>query len=579
MLPDALVDQIAAGEVVERPASVVKELLENAVDAGAGSITVEVDGGGVGRIRVTDDGHGMIPEDALLAVRRHATSKISTAHDLLAIHTLGFRGEALPSIASVSRFALTTRPPEALAGTRLRIEGGGDPAMRETGCAVGTTVEVADLFYNVPARRKFLKSSSTENAHVAETCLRVALAQPGLRLVLVRDGRRVREYLPTPSRTARAEAAFTGERLQDLAGEREGIRVHAALGPPERARTGATGLHLFVNDRPVRDRALARAVAFAYGSVLPPGRYPTGVVWVDLDPTEVDVNVHPQKSEVRFAKGRAVLDAITRLLASKLGTTAWSGGPQRAGRVASSGPAFEANAAEGEDPWGLVGALREAAQPYARGEAAAAVAGGARQPELVPGARAFGSLRALAQVRRMLIVCEGEDGLHVLDQHAADERVRFDALRRAYRERAVTTQRLLFPERVEVAPAEAALVEERHGELLALGLDVSVVGPATVAVHAVPSVVKRAAPERLLRDVLDELDLAGGRAFGDAVDMALATMACHGAIRAGDVLSLDECQALLRTLDAVDDFAGHCPHGRPVVYSVSFGEIERRLGR
>ncbi len=593
VLPDALADQIAAGEVVERPASVVKELLENALDAEATSVTVDIAAGGVGRIRVTDDGHGMTAEDAALAVRRHATSKIAVAEDLLAIRTLGFRGEALPSIASVSRFTLTTRPPDAVAGTRVRIEGGSEPQMREAGCAPGTTVEVADLFYNVPARRKFLKSQATESARVADVCLRVALAEPALRLVLLRDGRRSREYLPAPDRAARARAVFTGERLRELAGEREGVRMLSVLGPPEKARSGASALHLFVNGRPVRDRALARAVAFAYGSVLAAGRFPVGAVWIDVDPTEVDVNVHPQKSEVRFAKGRSVLDTVTRVLAKELGTTAWGGPAARgdsywaerlAGATAPGTPtragtsAKAADEAPAADPWGLAGAIREAAPSYGSVPPRAPEPAAA-QPDLVPGRGLFGSLRALAQVRRMLIVCEGPDALHVLDQHAADERLRFHRLRQAFRARSVSTQRLLFPERVEVTPAEAALVDERQDELSSLGLDVAAVGPTTVAVRAVPSLVSRAPPERLLRDVLDELDLGGARAFGDAVDMALATMACHGAIRAGDALSLDECQALLRSLDEVDDFAGHCPHGRPIVYSVSFGEIERRLHR
>ena len=598
MLPDALVDQIAAGEVVERPASVIKELLENAVDAGARSLTVEMDGGGVARMRVTDDGHGMSPEDATVAVTRHATSKIATAADLETIRTLGFRGEALPSIASVSRFTLTTREPDAVVGTRLRIDGGGPTEVREAGCAPGTTVEVFDLFYNVPARRKFLKSQPTESAHAAEACLRVALSRPALRLTLLRDGRRAREYLPAPDHAGRAQQVFTGERLTELRGSRDGVGLHALLGPPEKARTGAAALHVFVNGRPVRDRALARAVAFAYGSVLPPGRFPTGVVWLELDPTEVDVNVHPQKAEVRFAKGRHVLDAITRLLASQLGTAAWSGPAARGAqywkdRLDGTGATAPADAQAG-DPWGLAGAIRDTTAEYAPSDGSSPelvsapgaappgsviIGSHAAQPELVPSRGLFGSLRALAQVRRMLIVCEGPDALHVIDQHAADERLRFHRLRAAYRASDVAVQRLLFPERVEVTSAEAALVDERRDELAALGLDVAAVGSTTVAVHAVPALVQRAAPERLLRDVLDEIDLGGERAFGDAVDMALATMACHGSIRAGDSLSLDECQALLRALDTVDDFASHCPHGRPIVYSVALGEIERRLGR
>lgn len=624
VLDDALVDQIAAGEVVERPASVVKELLENALDAGAGMITVEIERGGQQGIRITDDGHGMSREDALLAVRRHATSKIARLEDLHAIRSLGFRGEALPSIASISQFELLTRPREAVAGTRVRIEGGGAPEVSEVGCAPGTRVDVRSLFHNVPARRKFLKKAATESAHVGDTCLRIALAHPELRLVLVRDGKRGREYLPVGTLVERARHVFSGEQLTEIDDTRDGVHVQAVLGAPEKARSGAGSLYVFVNGRAVRERALLRAIAFAYGSVLPPGRYPAGVVHLQVDPTRVDVNVHPQKAEVRFTDGRAVLEAVTRTLAAGLSTTPWSGplargqsywnerlgssaGTAGASSPQSTTPPHDTSATEpAADPWGLSGVLRDggvAGRPEPEGARSRTPLPQAPQPPpeqphrspdgsgaptppspggteaLLPSEGFFGSLRVLGQVRRMLLVCEGPDGLYVLDQHAADERVRYHRLRASYRQQDVATQRLLFPERVECSPKEATRVEESRDELLGVGLDCTLVGPETIAVHSVPSLVQRASPEKLLRDVLGELDRTGERAFGDAVDMALATMACHGAIRAGDPLSPDECAALLRSMDEVGEFAGHCPHGRPVLYNVTYGELERRLGR
>ncbi|MEC7522107.1 MAG: DNA mismatch repair endonuclease MutL [Myxococcota bacterium] len=598
VLDDALADQIAAGEVVERPASVVKELLENAIDADATTVRIEIAAGGTREIRITDDGTGMSAEDAALAVRRHATSKIARLEDLTAIGTLGFRGEALPSIASVSRFELLTRPRDEVGGTRVRIDGGGEAEVREVGCAPGTTVSVRELFYNVPARRKFLKSIGTESARVTEVCKRAALAHPELRLLLFRDGRRNLELLPSESAIQRAAMVLGNERLNAIEGTRDGVSVVALLGAPERARAGAGGLHLFVNRRPVKDRALSRAVAFAYGSVLPPGRYPVGVVYVDVDPEEVDVNVHPQKAEVRFARGRDVLDAITRTLASGLGTSAWSGPGargggfwnQRLGGGPPPAPPPSPSTTAESDPWGLSGAAdgpaafeQPAAEPraYAPDLFAGAVPfePPPSTPDLLGETGFFASLRVLGQMRKMLIVCEGKDGLHVIDQHAADERVRYDQLRKTHRERAVATQRLLMPERVELSEEEVVLCEEQREALLALGLDVAPLGESTVAVHAVPALVKRASPETLMRDVLAELSKSGERAFGDRVDMALATMACHGAIRAGDPLSLEECRALLAKMDRVEDFGGHCPHGRPVVFSVSFGELERRLGR
>lgn len=621
VLDDALVDQIAAGEVVERPASIARELLDNAVDAGATRIIVEIGGGGLELVRVTDDGEGMDPDDAVLALRRHATSKLHAIENLETIGTLGFRGEALPSIASVARLVITTRTRAASGGTRVSLDGGGAPTITEIGCAPGTSVEVRDLFYNVPARRKFLRAAATESAHIAEVVVRTALAHPALHLELRRDGRAARTYLPTSDLASRTSAVLELATLAHLEGTRDGVHVEALLDAPERARSGTTGLHTFVNRRPVRERTLARAVAFAYGSVLPPGRFPSGVVHITLDPREVDVNVHPQKAEVRFARGRAVLDAITRILAQGLGTSAWGGPAARgqgfwAARVGTTGSersseptvtladllavpqvtsrgsdgdsttprAYEdardertpcvADAStqpsapspgEGDDGWRMRAALRPLPTP----------------PELpeLPTRGPFGTLRVLAQVRRMLLVCEGPDALHVIDQHAADERVQFQRLRRAHAAHEVMVQRLLFPERIEVSPRDAVLIEESRDEILALGLDVTLLGATTAAVHAVPAMLRRATPTRLVRDLVEQLEHSGGRGFGDAVDMAIATMACHGAIRAGDPLSNEEAQALLRSLDEVDDFAGHCPHGRPIVFSVPFSELERRLGR
>jgi DNA mismatch repair protein MutL len=605
VLPDDLANQIAAGEVVERPASVVKELIENAIDAGARTLHVEIEEGGIALVRVSDDGHGMSPEDARLAVHRHATSKIESRDDLHRIATLGFRGEALPSIASVSRFLLVTRTRDALAGTEVRIEGGSEPTLRETGCAPGTTVTVRDLFYNVPARRKFLKSAGAESAQVREVIVRAALGDPALRVSLVRDGRHTLEILPVADISSRVRSLFPDESLATIEGAQDGIEIVALLTAPERARSSARDLHLYVNGRPVRDRALARAIAFAYGSVLPPGRYPAGVVHVRLPFERVDVNVHPQKAEVRFDDARAVLDAITRTLARGLGTSAWHRGPATRGpdfwaerlglRRAAGAPAQDIDAAD-EGP-------RAASSPVetaraATGASASRLQGppplptpapypstladlGRASEDLVPlvPRSAFGTIGVIGQVARTYIVYEAEDRLLILDQHAADERVRFERLRAQYASRAVAIQRLLLPERVEVSAAEAARVEEDAARLSTLGIEAVRIGETTVAVHAVPAIVQRASPERLLRDVLAELTHTGERAFGDAIDTALATMACHGAIRAGDPLSLDECRELVRRLDRISDFAHHCPHGRPVVLEIPFSELARRVGR
>jgi DNA mismatch repair protein MutL len=583
-LPDDLANQIAAGEVVERPASVAKELIENAIDAHATRIRVDVESGGVGLVRVSDDGDGMSADDAVLAVERHATSKIAVLEDLSRIHSYGFRGEALPSIASVSRFSMRTRRREADDGIFVLVEGGAPPAMQPCGVAPGTTIEVRDLFFNVPVRRKFLRSLATESAHISEVAEAAALAAPELTLVLAREGRVVREWLRMESREARVRASFGDEALSMCRGERGPLRVEAFLSRPERARAAASALTLLVNGRAIRDRALLRAVAQAYGSVLEPGRYPLGVVYLEIDPALVDVNVHPQKAEVRFADGRAVGEALFRILADELARAfgmpvavrAW-GRPREesvreAVRAAFTGPPAEAVAPL---PWSFV-----ASEPLPSGA-----------PEPSPDARAyppvdarseerpaFSRLSFVAQVRQTFLVCEGGDGLYVLDQHAAAERVTFDRLRKAYAGRDVATQALLFPVSVEVTARDATFVDEEQAAFVALGLDVRAIGPTTVAVYALPRLLARAKPENVVRDLIAEVTRSGGRGFSNAVDLALATMACHGSVRAGDRLSPSEASALLVALDQVD-FSGHCPHGRPIVTRIGWDELERKVGR
>ena len=585
-LPIDLANQIAAGEVVERPASVVKELVENALDAGATRIKVELDQGGLALVRVTDDGSGMDPDDAALSLERHATSKIRMEGDLLSLHTFGFRGEALPSIASVSKLRVVTRERGAREATEVVVDGGGVVRACPAGSFEGTSVEVRDLFFNVPARRKFLKSTATESAHVSEAMQVLALSRPDATFFLVRDGRTAREWLRVATRRERAQQAFRGERLEVCAGERGPMRIEAHLGPPEKARAGALGLHLLVNGRPARDRALARAVAHAYGSVLEPGKYPVGVVYVDLPLHLVDVNVHPQKAEVRFADGRALFEAVTRELHTALARafSIPSLGPPRAWNTMRSSQSADPAVAPSTVPYRTDGAgpgqfafpvTSLEASNNSLSERTDVRSSGAT---LFEGTHFYGSLELLGQARSTFLVCCGSDGLYVLDQHAAAERVTFHRLRKAFAARAVATQRLLLPEVVELQPSEVAILEERGAEIAALGVELRATGPCAVAVHAVPALLARACPERIARDLVAELGRAMARPFGEAVDRVLATMACHGSVRAGDVLSREEASALLRALDDVD-FAGHCPHGRPVVTRVGYDELERRVGR
>jgi DNA mismatch repair protein MutL len=650
-LANDLANQIAAGEVVERPASIAKELVENALDAGASRVDVAIELGGLGLVEVADDGSGMDAADALLALERHATSKIRRVEDLARIGTFGFRGEALPSIASVSKLTLVTRDAASDAATQVFVNGGGEPAVTAAARAVGTTVSVRALFWNVPARRKFLKSVSAESAAVGEVVLVAALARPDVAFHLLRDGKTARKHVQVATLGERVRDVLADDTLAPLEGERGSVRMRAWLSAPERARAGATGLFCFVNGRPVRDRHLTRAIQQAYGSVLEPGRYPTGAFFLEVPASEVDVNVHPQKAEVRFAEGRAVYEAVARALhlplagafnlpvggplfrrpLSSAGIEAaaaapegpstkeaprhgWAFDPPDAGIDSTTKPAIggDAGGAGSADPWGFGPAAEPREAPTLSADEVAAgmlLRDRDHDSEPPPGtvrtvppayravdapaprvdvhgalfddAKGFyAQLRYVGQVKRMFLLCEGADGLYVLDQHAAAERVTFDRLRKAYAGGGgvVASQPLLIPAVFPASPAEVAAAEAIEEANLPFGLELGPHGPAAIAVRAVPAMLKRVAPEVLARDLVAEYMLEAQRPFADRLDMVFATMACHGSLRGGDAVSEGEARALLDSLDGVD-FGGHCPHGRPVVTRLSFSELERRVGR
>jgi DNA mismatch repair protein MutL len=643
ILADDLASQIAAGEVVERPASALKELLENAMDAGATRCGIEIEGGGITRLSVLDDGIGMSEEDARLSLKRHATSKLRSFADLEQLASYGFRGEALPSIASVSRLTLRTRRAADTSGVELNVEGGLSPSVRPVGCAPGTLVDVRDLFFNVPARRKFLRSSGTEAGHLTEVVESLALANPRLALTLKRDGRMVRQWLRVGSRRERAALALD-EEFAECSGQRGPLGVEAYLTRPERARTGAGGLRFLINGRPIRDRALAVSVAQAYGSVLERGRYPRGVVYLDLPPQLVDFNVHPQKLEVRFADPRAVGDALYQVLASQLGrgfalplpierkapevstpmdageaadpleVTLQSAAPPPMSELRDTReleepappidgrPSYERPSGRFESPraaWTRIhnpGVVMP--RPIADGVAAFVYKNGQPSseeltesaPSLIPARTEeppqpnagehveWAALDFIAQVRQTFLICESPAGLYIIDQHAAAERVTFDRIRRQYQNRSVTCQALLFPVEVQLSVEESELLEANAAELAALGMDLRVRGTRWVSVHGVPKLLERIDPERLLRDLVAEIMRQGGRGFSGAVDLALATLACHASLRAGDPVSPDEARALLHALDGAD-FSGHCPHGRPIVSFTPYTELLRKVGR
>ena len=627
VLPAALADQIAAGEVVERAASVVKELCENALDAGARRIEIEIDGGGRRMIRVIDDGGGMSDEEARLALRRHATSKIRSVDDLWGLTSFGFRGEALPSIAAVSRLSLSTKLPGATAGFKLTVEAGVETEAREVGMPNGTHVEVRELFYNTPARLKFQKTESTEGANVSEAVLRLALAHPDVHFRLRAAGRTVLDLPVHRDLGERVRAALARRgvgALHEARGQEGGHDVRAFLAAPEAAATTARSTFLFVGRRFVRDRSLLHALALGYGELLDKGKYPLAALFLDVPGQELDVNVHPQKLEVRFARAAEVYAAVRHVVAAAVARAPWLPAPRGAVRVHTMPP----DGGTPRDPRGP----RETAQlPLARatgyadplsrfGAGLAADSGAGRRtiddtrasvlldrdaaaasdrpaspsmsmalppPEAValetPGATPyFQTLSYIGQLDRTYLVCEARGELVLVDQHAAHERVAFERLRAAHGRREIRRQRLLFPIPIELDdPVAAAAVDD--AALGTLGFEVERTGDRTVVLRAVPEVLKDADPKPVLAEVLGQLAAGETAASFSAAPTArferiLATMACHSVVRAGDVLSRPQAQALLLDLDRVD-LRMHCPHGRPVLLRLAVAEIERRFGR
>jgi DNA mismatch repair protein MutL len=591
VLPPGLVNQIAAGEVVERPASVVKELVENALDAGARSIAVDVEEGGLSLVRVADDGAGMAREDALLALERHATSKLKDAAGLAAISTMGFRGEALPAIASVSRFRLDTAPGEDGAGTRVELEGGTGREIGEVGRPRGTTVEVRDLFFNTPARRKFMRAAATETGHVTEVVIRLALARADVGFT-VRSGARIafgaRAGAGLADRAADALGREAQRHLVPVDATRGHVRVHGLVCSPDHSEATARALYLFVNGRWVRDRGAAHAVLRAFAGSLPPGRHPAGILFVELPLARVDVNVHPQKHEVRFAEGREVYDAIVHAVAGTLRTTPWLGrrapDAHPAGAEGVAAPEAREEAAE-------VLAWARAIRP-AEGSGARALAPSqapsATRPFAFPiaseeGTRPagyFGSLRFVGQHARTYLLCEAPGGtLVVVDQHASHERLLFHRLREAFRSRTLAVQPFLLPQIVTLPPATARALEGGLEELRRLGLEVEPFGGDAFAVKGAPAVLGGVHLEALLLDLAGQLaEVERASALEEALHDLLATMACHAAVRANQEVASEEARALLDGLDAID-FKARCPHGRPVVFELPLADLERRVGR
>ncbi|TCN26443.1 DNA mismatch repair endonuclease MutL [Sinorhizobium americanum] len=599
-LSETLINQIAAGEVIERPASAAKELIENALDAGATRVEIATAGGGKTLLRVTDNGSGMSPADLELAIRRHCTSKI--ADTLTDIRTLGFRGEALPSIGSVARLSITTRTAGANEGAAILVTGGRTEPLRPSPANVGTVVEVRDLFFATPARLKFMKSEKAEAAAISEVVRRMAIAFPKVRFVLSGADRSTLEFPATGDDRLARMAQVLGKDFRDNAieidAEREEARLMGFAGVPTFNRGNSLQQYAFVNGRPVQDKLILSAIRAAYAETIPQGRYPVAVLSIALDPALVDVNVHPAKSDVRFRdpgliRGLiigAIREALTR--GGDRAATTGAQGMMRAFRSES----YRAEPQRAQAPWtaeaspyrpmrfdepapGFAEAPQAAFAEFSQPSARAAAPMAETTAPNGTGDPAFPLGAARAQLHENYIVAQTEDGLVIVDQHAAHERLVFEAMRTALHSRPVPAQALLIPEIVDLAEDDCDRLMAHAEEFLRLGLAIERFGPGAIAVRETPAMLGEMDASGLVRQLADELaewDTANGLA--GRLEYLAATMACHGSVRSGRRMRSEEMNALLRRMEATPG-SGQCNHGRPTYIELKLADIERLFGR
>jgi DNA mismatch repair protein MutL len=589
LLPDTLISQIAAGEVVERPASVLKELLENGLDAGATEIGVSLMQGGIKQLKVTDNGGGMDAEDLPLALARHATSKIASLDELEQVRSLGFRGEALASIASVARLRLTTRTGRAPHAWSLGAEGGQAGAVQPAAHPGGTSVEVSDLYFNTPARRKFLRTEATEFGHCEDVYRRIALSRPDVAFSLRHNGR-VSSHLHAGDAARRiaavagAEFAGTARALDEHA---SGLRLHGFAGSPALARGSRDAQYVFVNGRFVRDKLLAHALRQAYQDLLHGDRHPAYVLFLEIDPRGVDVNVHPAKTEVRFRDARAihqfVFHAVSKALSGSAAQT-----PAAALRPVGAADGMDLQRAPYQSGLGVAqpAAAYQAMFAAPPGPAAAGALGAARAAydSIRAGAQAAAESDAplgyaLAQLHGIYVLAQNRQGLVLVDMHAAHERILYERLKGALEAQGMSTQKLLIPVTFNADRLEVATVEEHAGVLHRLGFDMAPLSPTALAVRALPSMLASGDIANLARALLrDVREFGGSRVLTEHQHELLSTMACHGAVRAHRPLSVTEMNALLREME-VTERSGQCNHGRPTWYQMSMADLDKLFMR
>jgi DNA mismatch repair protein MutL len=601
ILPEIITNKIAAGEVVERPASVVKELIENSLDAGATDIAVEIIAGGRRLIRISDNGHGMSREDSLLSLERHATSKIKTDSDLESILTLGFRGEALPSIASISRFRLTTRESDSLEGTEVIVEGGKVRDVKACGMAPGTTISIEQIFFNTPARLKFMKSAETEAGHVGDAVTRMAVSRPDVAFSLTSDGRELLRVQRSnlQRRLSQVIGKDTSSHLHRVDGGNPQVSVSGFVSDPSLVRSGMQSMFTYINGRFVRDKVVQHAVMQSYRGVIDRGRYPVVALFIQLPTGEVDVNVHPTKHEVRFRQQSIVHDAIQKAVEDVLRESPWLEGKPRLPLAATTptGQSYrERVAAAAQASLSMTPRSSHMAYPQTSSDTSERETAPSlpAHPVLVdpssvheprepfrpePAQGYFSLLTVIGQFHGEYILCQSGPELVIIDQHAASERVAYQRLKQQCRGGAVESQRLLFPETVELSFSEVAVAGRFHNDLALIGFEMEPFGGNTLIITAIPRLIGGRNALRLVRDILADLSqLSTSAAFQDMLDGLLSRIACHSVMRGVHPLETRQIAELLRSMDETD-FAASCPHGRPVSHVVSLADLEKIFKR
>jgi len=576
ILHEDVAQSIAAGEVIERPASVVKELMENAIDAGSSEIIVELKGGGLQLIRVGDNGEGMDPGDVPIALQRYATSKIRNAEDLYAIHTLGFRGEALPSIASVAQITIKTRVRESISGTRVICEGGVIRSISDIGCPVGTEVEVRNIFYNIPVKRKFLKSIRTELHYSLNYFLRLSLSHSAISFKFIHDDRTLYEHLKTESPWVRIETILGKDiydHLEAFQLEEEGMKISGFSSLPSISKGTGDGIYIYVNRRFVRDRLIYKAIMEAYRHRIPAGKFPIAILFLEIPPAAVDVNVHPTKAEVKFKNPERVFHTVMGTLSTALDGMPFLGEPLLEGKkkdltsfrtVAAAPPPLKPQS---------IGTLWT---KWDQGQGAPTV-----KDAPSPGWEVERKIqcRILGQTQGTYVICEEERGLIFIDQHAAHERILFEKYKNEYETRSISSERFLIPIPMELSAQESFTLSSHLEEFQSMGFEIDPIGEGIYAIRSIPSFLDQGDPKEMVKGILEELSFITRKRNGaETIQTILITLACHSAIRGNFPLRREEMEGLVEKLYPFS-LSTTCPHGRPIFFFLSRDELDKQFRR